>query len=104
MNKPVVINGFDDFLQKFDTFYFAFDSIQPSFCLEVAHYYYWTFGCGYSEQQLNKDILNNKNSFAWSESRQFYYPNTNMFSGDNSEKNIQGWVVTKKNTKKGDGS
>jgi hypothetical protein len=98
MEKPIVISSYNDFLAKFDSFYFAFDSIQPSFCLEVAHYYYWTFENGYTEQQLNKDILENKHSFTWSESREFYYPNTNMFSGDNSQKNIKGWVVTKKNT------
>jgi len=99
MDKPIVINSFDDFLQKFDTFYFVFDSIQPSFCLEVAHYYYWTFDSGYSEQRLNKDILENRHMFSWRESFQFYYPNTNMFSGDNSQRDIKGWIVTKKSKK-----
>ena len=96
MNKPIIISSYNDFLAKFDSFYFAYDSIQPSFCLEDAHYYYWTFDGGYTEQQLNKDIIANKDDFNWCETRQFYYPNTNMFSPDNSEKNIKGWIITKK--------
>ena len=95
LSLPTEISSFNDFLNKFDMFYFCYGSIQPGFCLEVAHSYHWQFTKGYSEEQLNADILANKNLFDWKESNEFYYPNTNMFSGDNSQIGISGYVVRK---------
>jgi len=93
MNKPVSISSFNDFLDKFDEFLFQDGSIEPTYCLEVAHYHYFEFIGGYTEQQLNNDIIENKNMFTWEETNEFYYPNTNMFSGDNSKKGIKGYNV-----------
>ena len=98
-SSPIIISSFEDFLSKFNQFYFAMDSIQPAFCLEYAHDSFWTFECAYSKQQLNTDIAANKHLFNWQETKAFYYPNTNMFSGNNAESNIKGYIVTKKTTK-----
>ena len=99
MRTPIAISNFEDFLSKFNQFYFAFDSIQPALCLEYAYDNFWAFECGYSRQQLNTDIVANKHLFSWQETAAFYYPNTNMFSGSNAESNIKGYVVTIKTTK-----
>jgi len=95
-NKIIVISSFADFLSKFEQFLFCFGSIKPSLDLQVSDSYYYDFQNGYSKEQLNKDIVNNKDLFVWESTCEFYYPNTNMFSGSNEQRNIQGYFVNKK--------
>ena len=94
--EKIAIHSFNEFLDKFQMFYFAGDSIRPSLCLQDHSDYFWTFEGGYNKEALNKDILANKNLFDWHKTSGFYYPNTNMFSKSNEERGIKGFIVRSK--------
>lgn len=46
-----------------------------------------------SRQEIEKAIADNMYMFDVEETQQFYYPNSNMFSMSNAERNIKGFVL-----------
>lgn len=89
------VSSFNDFITKIQdkTIFFAYGSIQPCLCLNIAHMYYFSYSNNYTEKQLNIDILNNKEMFTWELKNNFYYANDNMFSNSNAENGLKGYML-----------
>ena len=51
-----------------------------------------------SKREIEKAISDNMYMFDIEDTNKFYYPNDNMFSGDNSIKGIKGQILTLKKT------
>jgi len=92
MKLPVTIGKFEDFINQFPTLYMVQGELVPTFCLNTAHYYYWTFVDGYTEKQLNEDIKARQDLHDWNDSAAFYYANDNMFSPSNEQRGIKGKI------------
>jgi hypothetical protein len=60
---------------------------------DIHYKYNFWFDC---QAEIEKAIAENMYMFDVKETNEFYYPNDNMFSGDNSIRNIKGLVLTLK--------
>ena len=89
------IDSWEDFLSKFKDF-LVHTQLVPDYNLEVSGQYVYTFLNGYSMGQLVQDLVEHKDMFIWKPVHSFYWPNTNMFSGDNSQYGLGGYEVCQK--------
>lgn len=55
--------------------------------------YYYNFLFPNTKAEIENAIQRNLYMFDVEETNQFYYPNDNMFSGDNSEHGIKGYIL-----------
>ena len=90
------ISGFNDFCcyhTNGEPIYFVNGRLQNGFDLLTSVYYKYNFLFADSLEQIEKAIKDNWYMFDVKETTEFYYPNDNMFSGDNSEYHIPGYVL-----------
>lgn len=96
MRTPIVVGNFQEFLNQYQNkpIYYC-DGFVPDVCLEYCVSSFITFVDGYSLKQLNADTKNGIENglFEIEKTNSFYYPNTNMFSGDNSIYGIKGCIL-----------
>lgn len=96
MRTPIIVGSFQDFLNQYqDSPIYYCGGFVPDICLEYCVSYYITFVDGYLLEQLNTDLKNGieKELFETEKTSSFYYPNTNMFSGNNSQYGIKGYIL-----------
>ena len=93
------ISGFSDFCSYHSNgtpIYFVRGKLYADFDMLTSIECRYNFVFSNSKSEIEKAILDNIYMFDIEETDQFYYPNDNMFSMDNSIKNIRGKVLTLK--------
>lgn len=93
------ISGFVDFCEYHangEPIYFVNGRLYAGYDMLVRIDYRYNFLFEESKRETEKAILENIYMFDVKESNNFYYPNDNMFSGDNSERGIKGQILTLK--------
>ena len=90
------ISGFSDFCQQHmhgEPIFLVNGKLYAEFDLLVNIKYRYHFTEHDSKQKIEQAIQQNMYLFDVRESNRFFYPNTNMFSGDCSEYGIKGQVL-----------
>ena len=90
------ISGFVDFLCYHSTgepIYFVDGQLKNGFDLLIPVHHRYNFLFASSLREIEKAIEENWYMFDTEETNAFYYPNDNMFSGDNSQYHIPGYVL-----------
>lgn len=91
------ISGFADFTEyhrKGNPIFMANGHLFAGFDMLVDLRVRYNFTFEDSKNQIEKALHKNMYMFDVEEVNDFYYPNDNMFSGDNSERGIKGCVLT----------
>lgn len=95
--KAPSIKDFDDFIQwhkeKDEPIYWAFDHLQYGFDLLCNINYKYDFADKGTRAKIEKSINDNWDKFDVEERSDFYYPNDNMYSYDNSTYGLKGYVL-----------
>lgn len=92
------ISGFTDLMihhSDGSKVYFM-NGLVSGFCLEDSLKSKYDITDNEALQSINDAIKANWYMFDVKPTKSFYYPNTNMFSGDNSSRNISGFILTVK--------
>lgn len=90
------ISGFVDFCSYHtngEPIYFVDGHLYNGFDMLVSAHYRYNFLFASSLREVEKAIEKNWYMFDVEESNAFYYPNDNMFSGDNSQHHIPGYIL-----------
>lgn len=92
------ISGFADFCEYHadgKPIYIVDGKLRHSLCLlsDIRYKYNFLFDC---KAEIEKTIVENMHMFDVEETKGFYYPNDNMFSGNNAIRNIKGQILTLK--------
>ncbi len=88
-----IIGSFADFTSSFDSFLFYRNELHLEHCLLVSVPRALQLAEGYTYDQLNRDILANKDLYVWEADSDFYWPNDNMFSPNNAVHGLSGFRV-----------
>ena len=73
--------------------YFVNGHLYAGFDMLASIEYRYNFVLKNSQKEIEKAIMENMYMFDVTETDKFFYPNDNMFSGDNSIRNIRGQVL-----------
>lgn len=93
------ISGFVDFCSyhsKGYPIYFVNGHLYAGFDMLASIEYRYNFVLKNSQKEIEKAIMENMYMFDVTETDKFFYPNDNMFSSDNSIRNIKGQVLVLK--------
>ena len=93
------ISGFVDFCSYHSQgypIYFVNGHLYAGFDMLASIEYRYNFVLKNSQKEIEKAIMENMYMFDVTETDKFFYPNDNMFSGDNSIRNIRGQVLVLK--------
>lgn len=93
------ISGFVDFCEYHadgEPIYFVNGKLYAGYDMLVRIDCKYNFFFEESKSETEKAILQNMYMFDVRENNNFYYPNDNMFSGDNSIRGIKGQILTLK--------
>lgn len=96
------ISGFVDFCSYHSDgkpIYFVNGTLYAGFDMLASIDCCYNFVFKDSKREIEKAILENMYMFDVEETDKFFYPNDNMFSMDNSIKNIKGMILTMKQAK-----
>ena len=98
MYKPI-ISGFVDFCvyhSDGEPIYFVNGKLYAGFDMLASVDCMYDFVFPDTQKEIETAIKKNMYMFDVEESNKFFYPNDNMFSKDNSTKNIKGTILTLK--------
>lgn len=93
------ISGFVDFCSYHangEPIYFVNGKLYAGFDMLCRIDYKYNFLNSEVKGEIEKAIIENMYMFNVEETLNFYYPNDNMFSGSNEERNIRGQILTLK--------
>lgn len=94
MKKRVTFRSIEDFEKycKNGNLIFYHNGLRIGYDLLISFENFYRLD-GVTKKELEDWLIMNEKHFVVEESRHFYWPNDNMFSGDNSIKNVLGYVL-----------